>query len=52
MERFNFKEINEVEDKEQYHVKISNRLTALENVDAEMDMKADLVVRCQGSHIF
>jgi hypothetical protein len=38
MERFNFKKLNEVEDKEQYHVTISSGFAALENFDAEMDI--------------
>jgi hypothetical protein len=33
MERFNLKKLNEVEGKEQFHIKISNRLAALENLD-------------------
>jgi hypothetical protein len=36
MERFSLKKLNEVEGKEQYHVEISNRFTALENLDAEV----------------
>jgi hypothetical protein len=31
-ERFSFKKLNEVEDKEQYQVKLSNRFTALEDL--------------------
>jgi len=31
MERFNFKKLNDMEIKEQYQVKISNRFAALEN---------------------
>jgi hypothetical protein len=31
MVRFNLKKLNKGEGKEQYHVEISNRLTALEN---------------------
>jgi hypothetical protein len=38
MERFNLKELNEVEGKEQYCVAISNRFTALENLDTEVDI--------------
>jgi hypothetical protein len=38
MERFNLKKLNEVEGKEQYHVEISDRFSALENVDAEVDI--------------
>jgi hypothetical protein len=34
MERF--KKLNEVEDKEKYHVKVSNRLGPLEVSDAEV----------------
>jgi hypothetical protein len=33
MERFIYKKLNEVEGKEQYRVEISNRFTALENLD-------------------
>jgi hypothetical protein len=37
MERFSLKELNEAEGKEQYHVEISNRFTALENLNAEVE---------------
>jgi predicted metallo-beta-lactamase superfamily hydrolase len=37
MERFNLKKLNEVEGKE-YSVEISNRFTALENSDTEVDI--------------
>jgi 50S ribosomal subunit-associated GTPase HflX len=37
MKRFNHKKLNEVEGKEQYHVEVSNRFTALENLDTEVD---------------
>jgi hypothetical protein len=40
MERFNLKKLNEVKGKEQYRVKISNRFAALENLDAEEDIKS------------
>jgi (p)ppGpp synthase/HD superfamily hydrolase len=33
MESFNLKKLNEVEGKEHYHVEISNRFAALENLD-------------------
>jgi hypothetical protein len=39
MEKFNLKELIEVECKEQYHVGISNRFAALENSGAEVDIK-------------
>jgi hypothetical protein len=35
-ERFNLKKLKEVEGKEQYCVKISNRYAALENLDTEV----------------
>jgi hypothetical protein len=38
MERFNHKKLNEVEGNEQYHIKTSNRFTALENLDTEVDI--------------
>jgi hypothetical protein len=38
MERFILKKLNEVEGKEQYHVEISYRFTALENLDDEVDI--------------
>jgi hypothetical protein len=38
MERFNLKKLNEAAVKGKHHVKISNRLAALENSDAEVDI--------------
>jgi hypothetical protein len=38
--RFHLKKLNEVEVKEQYPVDISNRFTAMENVDTEVNVKA------------
>jgi hypothetical protein len=38
MDRFNLKKVEEVGDKEQYRVEISNRFTAVENLDAEIDI--------------
>jgi hypothetical protein len=38
MERFNYKKLSEVEGKERYHLEISNRFTALENLDTEVDV--------------
>jgi hypothetical protein len=38
MERFNLKQLNKVEDKEQYRVEISNRFAGLENLDSEVDV--------------
>jgi hypothetical protein len=38
IERYNLKKFNEVEGKEQYHVKISNRFAALGNLDVELDI--------------
>jgi hypothetical protein len=38
MERFNVEKLNKVEGKEHYHVEISNRFAALENLIAEVDI--------------
>jgi hypothetical protein len=38
MERFNLKKLNEVVNKEQYRVEISNRFAALENLNTEVDI--------------
>jgi hypothetical protein len=38
MERFTLKKLNEVEGKEQYCAKVSNRFTAFENLEAEVDI--------------
>jgi hypothetical protein len=38
MERFKLKKLSEVEGKERYHVEISNRFAALENLDSEGDV--------------
>jgi hypothetical protein len=38
MERFNFQKLNDVKVKEQYQVKISDRFTALENLDDDVDI--------------
>jgi hypothetical protein len=38
VERFSLKKLNEVEGKEQYHVEISNRFPALENLDTGEDI--------------
>jgi hypothetical protein len=40
MERFNLKKLNEVEDKEQYRVEVSNRFAALEDLDAEVEINS------------
>jgi hypothetical protein len=40
MERSNLKKLNEVKDKEQYHVEISNRFAALENLDTVVDINS------------
>jgi hypothetical protein len=37
MERFNLKYLTEVEGKERYRVEVSNRFSALENLDPEVD---------------
>jgi hypothetical protein len=40
MERFNLKELNEVEGKEQYHVGVSNKFAALEDLDTEVEINS------------
>jgi hypothetical protein len=42
MKRFNLKKINKVECKERHLVEVSNRLTALEELDAEVDSNSPL----------
>jgi hypothetical protein len=37
MERFNLKKLNDVEGKEQFHVEVSNRFAALEDLDTEVE---------------
>jgi hypothetical protein len=50
MERFNHKKLNKAEGKEQYHVEISNRFTALVNLDAEVDINSDNIkISAEGS---
>jgi 50S ribosomal subunit-associated GTPase HflX len=38
MKRFNFKTLNEVEGKEKYHVEVSNRFAALQDLALEMEI--------------
>jgi hypothetical protein len=38
MERFNLKKLNEVGGKEKYHVVVSNRFSALEDSNAEVEI--------------
>jgi hypothetical protein len=42
MERFNLKKLNDVEGKEQFHVEVSNRFVALEDLDAEVEINSAL----------
>jgi hypothetical protein len=41
MEMSNLEKLNKVEDKEQYHVEVSNRLAALEDLDTQVDINSD-----------
>jgi hypothetical protein len=43
LERFNLKKLNEVESKEQCRVEISNRFTAVGNLDTEVDDNIDTI---------
>jgi hypothetical protein len=38
VERLNLKKLNKVEDKEEYQVKISNRIAASQNLDDDVDI--------------
>jgi hypothetical protein len=40
MERFNLNELNEVEGKEQFCVEVSNRFSALEDLDAKIEINS------------
>jgi hypothetical protein len=40
MERFNLKKLNDVEGKEQYRVRFSNRFAALKDLDAEVEVNS------------
>jgi hypothetical protein len=40
MERLNLKKLNEVEGKEQYHIEVSNRFAALEDLDTEVEINS------------
>jgi hypothetical protein len=39
MEKFNLKKLNKVEGKKKYCVEVSNRFAALEDLDAEVEIK-------------
>jgi hypothetical protein len=38
LERFNLKNLNEVDGKQQYRIEISNRFAGLENLETEVDV--------------
>jgi hypothetical protein len=38
IERFNLKKLNEIEGKKKYHVEVSNRFAALEDLDSEEEI--------------
>jgi hypothetical protein len=40
MERFNLKKLNQVEGKEQFCVEVSNRFSALEDLDPTVDINS------------
>jgi hypothetical protein len=40
IERFNLKKLNDVEGKEQFHVEVSNRCAALEDLDTEVEINS------------
>jgi hypothetical protein len=41
MKRFSLKKLNELESKDQHHVEISNRFSALVNLDADVDINRE-----------
>jgi hypothetical protein len=40
MKLFNLKKLNDVEGKEQFHVEVSNRFAALEDLDTEVEINS------------
>jgi hypothetical protein len=42
MEGFSLNDLNEVEDKQKYHVKTSNKLAALQELNAEGEINSHL----------
>jgi hypothetical protein len=38
MERFNLRQLNEIEGKEKYRVEVCNRFAAFENLDADLEI--------------
>jgi hypothetical protein len=40
MERFNLEKSNKIEGKERYCVEVSNRIAALEDLDAEVEINS------------
>jgi hypothetical protein len=40
MERFNLRNLNWVEGKEQYHVEVSNRFATLQDLDTEVEINS------------
>jgi hypothetical protein len=40
VERFNLNKLNEVENKEQYRVEVSNRFALLEDLDADVEFNS------------
>jgi hypothetical protein len=50
IKRFNLEMLKEVEGKEKYHVKASNRFAAFENLDAEMEIHSTFSNTSLGLH--
>jgi hypothetical protein len=40
LEGFNLKKLKEIKGKEQFHVEVSNRFAALEDLDAEVEINS------------
>jgi hypothetical protein len=41
MEKFSIKKLNDIEGKEEFHVEVSNRFAALEDLDTEVEINSD-----------
>jgi hypothetical protein len=50
--RFNFKKLNDVEDKEKYLVEVSNRFAALEDLDAEGEIRENIKISAKESLVY
>jgi hypothetical protein len=56
MDRFNLKKLKEIEGKEQFCVEVSNRFSALEDLDAEVEINSawetKRISKCQPKRVY